>query len=81
MRTTIDLDPDVHERMRRQAQREGISLARLLGRVVREAASQATQEAPPVVRSGRFSVIAPAQAEARTTSQAVQKVIDEEGIL
>lgn len=82
MRTTIELDEELHERLRRRAQREGLSLARLLGRLVAQAqAAPAADEAVPRQRSGRFSVLAPATPDARTASSTVQKMIDEEGIL
>ncbi|MEW6168509.1 MAG: hypothetical protein AB1651_12555 [Pseudomonadota bacterium] len=81
MRTTIELDEELHERMRRQAQREGISLARLLGRMVERGAQISPAGRAPAGRSGRFKVIAAAAPGTRTASSAVQKVIDEEGIL
>lgn len=80
MRTTIELDDSLHERMRRQAQREGISMARLLGRLI-EHSAEAQDHPPPTRKSGRFTVIAESRPEVRTTCSAVQKVIDEEGIL
>jgi len=81
MRTTIELDESLHERMRRQAQREGISLARLLGRLVEHGADAPRKASVPTRKSDRFTVIAAAAPHARTTIGAVQKVIDEEGIL
>lgn len=82
MRTTIELDDELHERLRRRAQREGLSLARLLGRLVAQAqAGPAADALAAQQRSGRFTVLAPASPAARTASAAVQKVIDEEGLL
>jgi negative regulator of replication initiation len=81
MRTTIELDESLHERMRRQAQREGISLARLLGRLVEHGADAPRKATVPTRKSDRFTVIAAAAPDARTTVSAVQKMIDEEGIL
>ncbi len=81
MRTTIDLDPELHELVRRQAQRENLSLARLLGRLVEQGLRKTTDQAPATVRSGRFNVMAAATPKARVTTEQVQKVIDEEGIL
>ena len=83
MRTTIELDPDLHEAVRRQAQRQKLSMARLLGRLVEQGlqASTSTQLTPPTLRSGRFQVIAPGTPDARVSSDQVHKVIDEEGIL
>lgn len=80
MRTTIEMNDGLHEHMRRQAQRENISLARLLGRLVEQAANAAAQDNLLSQRSGRFTVIA-GGAGTCTKSQKVQKVIDEEGIL
>jgi hypothetical protein len=82
MRTTIELDEHLHTLVQRQAQREGLSMARLLGRLVAQGLRGPVPEsAPPVQRSGRFTVLAPASAQAHVASSAVQKVIDEEGIL
>ena len=81
MRTTIELDPDLHETVRRQAQRQNLSLARLLGRLVEQGLRAGTEQALPTRKSGRFTVIAPATPGARVTSEQVQKLIDEEGIL
>lgn len=82
MRTTIELDPGLHNLIQRQAQREGVSMARLLGRLVEQGLRGPQIDAlPSTQRSGRFTVLAPASANARVTSDAVQKVIDEEGIL
>lgn len=81
MRTTIEISDELHERMRRQAQREGISLARLLGRLVERGMAASIDRTLPVHRSGRFRVIAAGRSDARVTASAVQKVIDEEGIL
>jgi hypothetical protein len=81
MRTTIELDKQSHERLRRQAQRQGISLARLLGKLVESAERIAGNEPVPEIRSGRFRTIAGIRPGARTASHVVQKVIDEEGIL
>ena len=81
MRTTIELDPDLHESVRRQAQRQNLSMARLLGRLVEQGLRTATEPSPPTVRSGRFQVIAPATPQARVSSDQVHKVIDDEGIL
>lgn len=80
MRTTIELDPDLHEAVRRQAKRQKLSMARLLGRLV-EQGLQSSQLTPPTLRSGRFQVIAPGAPNARVSSDQVHKVIDEEGIL
>lgn len=82
MRTTIELEPAVHESVRRQAQRQNVSMARLLGRLVEQGLRASTQPASaPMMHSGRFQVIAPAMQGARVTSDRVQKVIDDEGIL
>lgn len=81
MRTTIELDPEVHESVRRQAQRQNLSVARLLGRLVEQGLRAATSEAPSSMCSGRFQVIAPATPEARVSSDQVHKLIDDEGIL
>ena len=82
MRTTIELDEHLHALVQRQAQREGLSMARLLGRLVAQGLhGPAPDAAPPVQRSGRFTVLAPASDQARVASSTVQKVIAEEGIL
>ena len=81
MRTTIELDPDLHESVRRQAQRQNLSIARLLGRLVAQGMRAATEPSPPNLRSGRFQVIAPAAPGVRVSSDQVYKVIDDEGIL
>jgi len=82
MRTTIELDEDLHTLVQRQAQREGLSMARLLGRLVAQGLrGLQAQGAPATQPSGRFTVLAPATPEACVSSAAVQKVIDEEGIL
>lgn len=82
MRTTIELDKHLHEQVQRQARREGISMARLLGRLVaRGFHGTHPDEAPSTQQSGRFTVLAPASGEARVSSDALQKVIEEEGIL
>jgi len=82
MRTTIELDAQLHALVQRQAQREGVSMARLLGRLVMQGLhGPRTEDAPAMQRSGRFTVLAPASAQARVRIDAVQKVIDEEGIL
>lgn len=81
MRTTIELDPAVHESVRRQAQRQNLSMARLLGRLVEQGLRASTQSSAPTMRSGRFNVIAPAAPDARVSSDQVRKVIDDEGIL
>ena len=82
MRTTIELDEHLHALVQRQAQREGLSMARLLGRLVAQGLrGPAAGDTPTVQRSGRFTVLAPASAQARVATGTVQKVIDEEGIL
>jgi hypothetical protein len=82
MRTTLELDADLHALVQRRAQREGISMARLLGRLVAHGLRGAQADsAPATQRSGRFTVLAPATDQARVSSDTVQKVIDEEGIL
>ena len=81
MRTTIELDPAVHEYVRKQAQRQNLSMARLLGRLVEQGLRSTTPQVTPAVRSGRFQVVAPAVKDARVTSDQVQKLIDDEGIL
>ena len=75
MRTTIEMSDDLHECMRRQAQREGISLAKLLGRMVETAVTFSQSVSTTHQRSGRFTVIA-GEPGAHTESQAVQKAID-----
>lgn len=81
MRTTIEMEESLHEQVRRRAQREGLSLSRMLGKLVGQALRQGEEATVPTQRSGRFEVIAPATPDARATSSAVQKVMDEEGIL
>jgi len=81
MRTTIDLDPQLHELVRRQAQREKLSMARLLGRLVEQGLRKSPNQSLPMVKSGRFQVTAPASPGARVTTEQVQKLIDEEGVL
>ena len=82
MRTTIELDEHLHALVQRQAQREGLSMARLLGRRVAQGLRGPQADgAPAMQRSGRFTVLAPASDQACVTSDKVQKVIDEEGIL
>ncbi|MFT4104047.1 MAG: hypothetical protein QM674_24085 [Burkholderiaceae bacterium] len=81
MRTTIDLDPQLHARARRRAQREGISLGRMLGKLVEQGLQGAAAGVPAMQRSGRFTVLAPAAPHARGASAAVQQAIDEEGVL
>lgn len=82
MRTTIELSDELHESVRRQALRQNTSMAKLLGQLVEQGLrAAATGSAPPVARSGRFQVIAPATADAQVTSERLQRLIDEEGIL
>lgn len=81
MRTTIDLDEALHEQVRRRAQREGLSVSRMLGKLVGQAMAPPVETAVSMQHSGRFEVIAPAAADACVAADAVQKVIDEEGIL
>lgn len=82
MRTTIELDEQVHALVQRQAQREGLSMARMLGRLVAQGLYGSRSADEPVMqRSGRFTVLAPASREAHVSSEAVQKIIEEEGIL
>ena len=84
MRTTIDLDPQLHDRVRRRAQREGLSLGRMLGKLVEQGMQQGSDtadEPPALQRSGRFIALMPATQGAKVASAAVQHVIDEEGIL
>ena len=81
MRTTIEMEEGLHEQVRRRAQREGLSVSRMLGKLVGQALRQNEEATVPTQRSGRFEVIAPAAPRARATSSAVQKVMDEEGIL
>ncbi|QHS09918.1 hypothetical protein [Sinimarinibacterium sp. NLF-5-8] len=81
MRTTVELTDDLHEQVRRRAQREGLSLARMLGSLVEQALRQPAGNPPVHQQSGRFQVIAPASHNAKVSSAAVQKVLDEEGIL
>lgn len=82
MRTTLDITPETHESVRRLAQRQGVSMSRLLGLLVeRGLQAQDEKQALPTARSGRFQVIAAEPGQARVTQQCIQKVIDEEGIL
>lgn len=81
MRTTIELDPQLHETVRRQAQRQNLSMARVLGRLVERGLQASTQASPSSMRSGRFQVIPPGTPDARVSSEQVHKVIDDEGIL
>ena len=81
MRTTIEIEPALHESVRRQAQRQNLSMARLLGLLVERGMRAPAQTAQPSVRSGRFQVIAPAAPDARVSSEQVYKLIDDEGIL
>lgn len=81
MRTTIELDPALHESVRRQAQRQNISMARLLGQLVQQGLRASTDPAPPSVRSGRFQVIAPGAVGTQVTSEQLHKLIDDEGVL
>ncbi|MGC3987730.1 MAG: hypothetical protein QM777_25080 [Pseudorhodoferax sp.] len=81
MRTTIELDPAIHESVRRQALRQNMSMARLLGQLVQQGLRASTEAAPPSVRSGRFQAIAPAAAGAQVTSEQLHKLIDDEGVL
>lgn len=83
MRTTIDLDPQLHAQVRRRAQREGLSLGRMLDKLVKQGMQQgadATDE-PILQRSERFIALIPATQSAKVASVTVQQVIDEEGIL
>jgi predicted DNA-binding ribbon-helix-helix protein len=80
-RTTIELDPAVHESVRKLAQRQNLSMARLLGRLVEQGLRATTEPVAPALRSGRFQVIGPAVQDARVTSDQVHKVIDDGGIL
>lgn len=82
MRTTIELDEHLHALVQRQAQREGLSMARLLGRLVAQGLyGSHSGDEPETQRSGRFTVLAPASPEARVSSDTVQKIIEAEGIL
>ena len=81
MRTTIELDPAVHESVRKLAQRQNLSMARLLGHLVEQGLRATTEPVAPALRSGRFQVIGPAVPDARVTNEQVRKVIDDEGIL
>ena len=81
MRTTIEIDPQLHETVRRQAQRQNLSIARVLGRLVERGLQASPEASPPHMRSGRFQVIAPAVPGARVSSEQLHKVIDDEGIL
>ena len=81
MRTTIELAPELHESVRRLAQRLNLSTAKLLGHLVERGLSAQGDETLPSARSGRFQVIARAEGQAKVSSARVQKVIDEEGIL
>ena len=81
MRTTIELDPELHESVRRQALRQNTSMARLLGQLVQQGLRASADASLPSARSGRFSVIAPAASGAKVTSEQVHKLIDDEGIL
>lgn len=81
MRTTIELDDQLHQRLRRRAQREGVSLSHLLGRVVAQASEVPAAQAPPQRRSGRFTVLASPVAGTRTTTETVQRAVDDEGAL
>lgn len=81
MRTTIELDPALHETVRKQAQRQNLSMARLLGRLVEQGLRASMPPSAPTMRSGRFNVIAPATPQARVSSEQVHKVIDDEGLL
>ncbi len=83
MRTTVDLEPQLHARVRRRAQREGISLGRMLGKLVEQGLQgvPANNEPPAMQRSGRFTVLVPATPDAKVASAAIQQIIDDEGIL
>ncbi|MFT3800422.1 MAG: hypothetical protein QM766_04310 [Burkholderiaceae bacterium] len=83
MRTTIDLDPQLHALVRRRAQREGLSLGRMLGKLVEQGMQQGadTADEPVLQRSGRFIALMPATQGAKVASATVQQVIDEEGLL
>jgi hypothetical protein len=81
VRTTIELSDALHERLRRQSQRDDIPLARLLGSLVERGLQADIMQAPPKRQSGRFMVLAPAATGARVTASAVQKAIDETGVL
>lgn len=81
MRTTIELDPALHETVRRQALRQNVSMAKLLGQLVQQGLHASTDPAPPSMRSGRFQVIAPGAAGVQVTSERMYKLIDDEGVL
>ncbi|MFT4197465.1 MAG: hypothetical protein QM601_06065 [Pseudoxanthomonas sp.] len=83
MRTTIDLEPQLHARVRRRAQREGLSLGRMLGKLVEQSMQSAPSggEAPAMQRSGRFAVLVPTVQDAKVASAVVQQAIDDEGVL
>jgi hypothetical protein len=81
VRTTIELSDALHERLRRQSQRDDIPLARLPGSVVERGLQADIMQASPKRQSGRFMVLAPAATRARVTASAVQKAIDETDVL
>ena len=81
MRTTIQLDPEVYEAARREAQRQNLSIARLLARLVEHGLQAATAPSPPTKRGGRFLAVTPASQDARVSSDQIQKLIDIQGIL
>ena len=81
VRTTIELSDALHERLRRQSQRDDIPLARLLGSLVERGLQADIVQAPPKRQSGRFVVLAPATMGPWVTASAVQKAIDEPGAL
>ncbi len=81
MRTTIELEPELHESVRRLAQRLNLSTSKLLGHLVARGLSAQGDETLPTARSGRFQVIASTGTPAKVSSARIQKVIDEEGIL
>jgi len=81
MRTTLDITPEVHDTVRRLAQRLDVSMSRLLGQLVERGLQAQGDEALPTTRSGRFQVIAAEDGQPKVSQGRIQKVIDEEGIL
>ncbi len=81
MRTTVELDDQLHEQLLWRARRDGVSLAKLLGNLVEDALHSESSDLALAQRSRRFKVLVPAKSEARAARRTVQEAIDEEGIL
>jgi len=81
MRTTVEVDEQVYRTVRERAQRTGVSVGRLLGMLVEQALA-AEADAPLLIKNSHdFSVVAARPGSPQISAEAVQTVLDSDGMI